>query len=249
MDIYYRNYRLCRCSRACFSDMESIDLVIVANSFTVNLWVMTAQAIKSARKYAGMEVGKIVVMEQSRSSRDYPDAKTIRYTFEFNYNKCLNAGRSFCQSKYIAFCNNDLYFENNWAVNAVNAMKENNLMSVSPTRRHIFQGVRLGYRIGVHVLGWCIIVDRKIFDYIGQFDEPVNFWFSDNVYAVQLQCAGIKHGLVGNSLVRHYTSRTDMAIRNGRKERRTGQKELFDKYKKEKYAENIKVKAEDSNSD
>ena len=98
----------------------------------------------------------------------------------------------------------------------------------------------MGYEIGKHVLGWCIIVDRIVMDKIGGFDTPVSFWFSDDVYAEQIKAAGIKHALVGTSRVRHLTSkslRNSMVVAG--KERanmQRGQGKLFKQYKKDNHA-------------
>jgi hypothetical protein len=198
---------------------------------------MTRNAIRTARLNAGMKIGKIVVVEQCLWSRPQPETKMLYYDFEFNYNKCLNLGFSVCESKYVAFCNNDLHFENSWARNAVAAI-EQGYLSVSPTPKHTFNGVKQGYKVGQHILGWCIIVDRVVMDMIGGFDQPVNFWYSDNVYAEQIKAAGIQHALVGNSRVKHLTSATLRKAVKGkiRTNMQKGQFKIFERYKKEKYA-------------
>ena len=194
---------------------------------------MTRNAIRTATSNAGMKVGKIVVTEQCLTARPQPGTKMLYYDFEFNYNKCLNLGFSVCNSKYVAFCNNDLSFRDNWAKNAVAA----GYLSVSPSPKHTFRGVIEGYKIGKQVLGWCIIVDRVVMDRIGGFDYPVNFWYSDNVYAEQLKAAGIKHALVGNSIVRHLESQSLRKVVKGkvRSDMQKGQYKIFEQYKKEKY--------------
>ena len=74
-------------------------------------------------------------------------------------------------------------------------------------------------------------------DRIGGFDYPVNFWYSDNVYAEQLKAAGIKHALVGNSIVRHLESQSLRKVVKGkvRIDMQKGQYKIFEQYKKEKY--------------
>lgn len=230
---------------------ESIDLVFVSNSIDLSLWEMTRNAIRTGMQNAGMEVGTIVTIEQNRYIIKQPTGKTIHYDFPFNYNKCLNLGKFVCnnsshlhsskrksKSKYIAFCNNDLYFESNWARNAVRAMKEYGYLSVSPTSKHIFSGVIEGYTIGRQLLGWCIIVDTCIFDKIGKFDESVNFWYSDDVYAHQLRKAGIKHALVGNSRVIHLLSRTMKKLKPKQRIRYMSRQ----KYKQFKESINLRIK-------
>jgi hypothetical protein len=210
-----------------------IDIVFVANSKNSYLWLMTRNAIRTATQNAGMEIGQVVIVEECLTARAQPGAKMLYYDFEFNYNLCLNLGFSVCRNKYIAFCNNDLSFRKNWAINAVSA----GYLSVSPSPKHTFRGVIEGYEIGKQVLGWCIIVDRVVMDRIGGFDTPVRFWYSDNVYAEQLKAAGIKHALVGNSVVRHLESQSLKKVVKGklRMNMQRGQKVLFDEYKKEKY--------------
>lgn len=217
---------------------ESIDIVMPANNLSHKpiLWEMTNNALRTATDNAGMEVGRVVTIEQNRTAMPQPIGETMYYGFEFNYNRCLNMGFSMCKSKYIAFCNNDLYFERNWAKNAVHAMQKGGYLSACPSGRHIFTGVLEGYVVGLHVLGWCIIVDRDIFDRIGKFSEVVNFWYSDDVYAVQLICAGIKHILIGNSKVKHLKSRTLFKLHEDRTEKTTGQREIFEQFKTKMYA-------------
>jgi len=236
---------------------KSIDIVFVSNSYTSTLWEMTAMAIRSAVYNAGMPIKNVLITEQCRHARDFfapghrlipyqlkekygTSGRTLYYDNEFNYNWCLNLGRSLCNSEYMAFCNNDLYFEPRWAVHAITAMEKYGYLSASPNnRRNSFQGVREGYKIGTkgQLLGWCIITHKKVFDYIGQFDMPVRFWYSDNVYGVQLQCAGIKHALIGNSKVRHLESTTLRKIPVGERAKlMRKQKKAFDKYKIKKYA-------------
>ena len=104
-----------------------------------------------------------------------------------------------------------------------------------------FGGLKVGYEVGIkgQLLGWCIIMDRVVMEKIGEFDCPVNFWYSDNVYAEQLKAAGIKHALVGNSRVRHFTSRSlaNKAVVKGklRMDMQKGQEKIFEQYKLEKY--------------
>ena len=217
---------------------ESIDIVFVTNSKKHYLWSMTRNAIRSARENAGMQIGKIVVVEECRTAREQPGTKTLYYDFEFNYNKCLNLGFSVCESQYVAFCNNDLYFQQNWAKNAIYAMKTHSFLSVSPTPKHTFGGLKIGYEVGKQVLGWCIIIDRIVMEMIGGFDDPVKFWYSDNVYAEQLKAAGIQHALIGNSRVRHLTSISLQKVVKGklRMNMQKGQEKIFKRYKEEKYA-------------
>lgn len=226
---------------------DKIDIIVVSNNIRVILWEMTRNALKSATEHAGMDVGDVFTIEQCRTAREQPIGRTLYYDFEFNYNRCLNMGMALSKSKYIAFCNNDLYFERNWARNAVRAMKAGGYLSSCPSGRHVFKGVLEGYKVAHHICGWCIIVDRVIFDKIGKLSEVVNFWYSDDVYAIQLICAGVKHILVGNSKVKHFRSRTLFKVPEQRTDKTTGQKEIYLNFKKQMYADHgIKIEAKES---
>ena len=229
---------------------EGIDIVIVSNANTSRLWGMTNQATKSAVNNAGVPA-KVFVVEQCLWSSPQPKAKMLYYDFEFNYNRCLNLGFFASTAEYVAFCNNDLYFDRNWALNAIQAMKENNLLSCSPTHKHTFKGVLSGYTVGVHILGWCIIAHRSLFEKITKFAEVVKFWYSDNVYADQLKAAGIEHALIGNSKVIHYGSVSLKSLPFGKKraEYMRGQKQLYANFKKKLYElKSSEIQAKEGNS-
>lgn len=67
-----------------------------------------------------------------------------------------------------------------------------------------------GYDICLYVTGWCLFVDAKVWDMIGDLDTTYQFWYSDDQYVYQLKLKGIKHYLICNVVVNHYISRTLM---------------------------------------
>ena len=232
--------------------LENIDIIVVANNLNAGLWSMTSNTLRTATENANMAIGKVVTIEQCRTARMQKIGETKYYDFPFNYNKCLNLGLYLTESKYVALCNNDLYFNKNWAKNAVQAMKAGGYLSASPTGKHIFEGVIEGYDIGIkgQLLGWCIIIDRDLLGHIGSLSEVVDFWYSDDAYAVQLRCAGLKHALVGNSVVTHFKSRTLYKVKTNRAKMTKGQKKIFEQYKNEMYANSgieIEVKGRNNN--
>jgi len=209
-----------------------IDLVIVANSKNSHLKQMTTNAIRTAHRKPGAEIGSTVVVEQCRYTDPHKNAKTLYYDFEFCYNKCLNLGFYVCKNEYIAFCNNDLYFEDRWAGNLIKMMEDNGYRSASPTPRHQFNGFYEGYEIGKRLLGWCIVAHRSVIETIGGFATPVDFWYSDNVYAEQLKKHDIKHILVGTSLVKHLGSITLRKVsKQTRSKYMKSQEDKFNKWK------------------
>ena len=185
-----------------------VDIVIVSNA-TLNEQ-LTIDAINSIHK-SDVHDFNIIVMEQTDA--DFENATTINYKFGFNYNKCLNEGAKYGTADYIVFCNNDLLFEKDWFSRLLDVF-EMGYKSLCPfEKRHCknkSKGNHLieGYEVRNQLLGWCIAVERKMFESIGGFDEGVMFWFSDNIYADQLKYHKIKHALVCNSFVNHKESST-----------------------------------------
>lgn len=137
---------------------------------------------------------------------------TIHTDEPFGYHKYLNIGRREGNSKYVALCNSDLTFEKGWANEIIKVMESHpEIKSASPWCPETQKDntphknkVYIGHRVRGEVAGWCIFQQRDIYDQIGELNEGVDFWFSDNIYANELQMRGIKHGLVCNSVVNHH---------------------------------------------
>lgn len=155
-----------------------------------------------------------VVMEENKAVvYDVPtqghNLVTVHYDYPFNYNKVINHGISLTGSPYVIFCNNDLRFHEHFAEKLL-AVFNMGYLSVSPYctishQKHYEPGDHIfkGNITGKTVPGWCIAVQRSIFDQIGKLNEDVEFFFSDNIYVEQLNKAGITHALVCNSFVTH----------------------------------------------
>lgn len=193
---------------------EYMDIVIVSCGKNETLRTLTQNTINSCINSG--DNFKFYVIETCLNF-SYKYATTINYKREvFNYNHCLNVAFRYCKNKYIAFCNNDLLFEKNWAKNMLHVFKAHNYLSLSPYEPRIHKGrhgaagnhLIEGHQIATHITGWCICVDRDIFKKIKQFNESVDFWYSDNIYGDQLKKHNIKHALVCNSIVRHLESQT-----------------------------------------
>lgn len=190
--------------------MKRIDVIIVSDSKNDYLRSLTQQTVDTAKNNeSDIEVNVIVVENQ-----DYHffNAETIKQKGEFCYNRYLNQGASLGSSEYIAFCNNDLIFNNDWASNIISAMDVNEVNSACPfcpgsnvinkTGIDKNSGVYFGYEIRKEFVGWCIVWKRELWDRI-KLDERVKFWSSDNAMSRQLIDANEKHILVTNSIVSH----------------------------------------------
>jgi len=212
----------------------SFDVVIVSNGTKNEHRRLTETAISTCGDH------NIVVVEKTKI--DY-GVKTIRQPEHFNYNECLNMGASLGSNEIIVFCNNDLIFYDGWEV-GIRAGIDLGYGSLSPycPRHHagLFpKGWHIydGYRVRYELVGWCIACSRGAWERIGRLDESVDFWFSDNLYADQLQYYGVKHGLVCSSFVEHKESATLKTARNKKQityGQRTKYEEARGKYAKGK---------------
>lgn len=209
-----------------------IDVILISDARRPNGKKLTMECIHSINQSINGLGGdkkcfpNIIVVE-SDPDTEWNDYKNITASIAkittvhpkgaFNYNRFLNEGIAAGKAEYIAMCNNDLVFEKYWAENIISAMHrasvdlKQEVLSASPfcpnTQGSIIGFVKepylVGYKIREHISGWCIFVKREIFEKIGKLNEGVNFWFSDNIYADQLQSKKLKHILATRSIVLH----------------------------------------------
>lgn len=203
--------------------MKNVDIVIVSWARTPELLEVTKKGLDSLFQSAINQVAfHVYVVESNPEIRyeDMPDyqrkwmhsIKTIHPIEPFGYHRYLNIGRRAGTSPYVALCNNDLTFERGWAEEILNLMETHpRFLSASPwcpqtqgSNSEVRGKIYEGYRIRGELAGWCIFQQRSIYDIIGDLNEGVDFWYSDNIYVDQLKLKGIAHGLVCNSVVNHH---------------------------------------------
>ncbi|MBC8495159.1 hypothetical protein H8D36_03330 [archaeon] len=180
-----------------------IDLVIVSDARDARLNQLTDTCLWSAHNS-----GRKIVIE----SQDivFEGITTVPQPKPFNYNKCLNLGFKYTEND-ICFANNDVDFT------ACDWEKVEELLETYPSlcvaennAHHGFMADKVyhGYKIGYHLTGWCIFLKRWVFEKIGGFNTDVDMWFSDDIYAEQLQKAGIKHHIYMGTIIEHNASST-----------------------------------------
>ena len=188
------------------------DLIIVSQS-KGELIQMTQNCIDSARQ-DGADMNVIIV--ETGQPYKYNVDKIIEYNGEFSYNRALNLGLKYAKGDVHILANNDLVFYPGWSqigdLMRINGYHSASALSQSCGKYPVADLIYDGYEIGSTLTGWCIFMDRYCHETIGPLDETVAFWFSDNLYALQLQAAGIVHGLFCNIQVDHITSRTLMQL-------------------------------------
>jgi len=202
-----------------------VDVVILSDAKTDELRLVTQQGVNSC---AGSDKSidfNIIVIEQVEGVT-YDNCQVHYSNDPFNYNKFLNKGISLGSGKFVALCNNDLVFNENWCSIIIEGMNKYNLLSACPVCPHVQphrlvglkEEVYFGYRNSYEVSGWCIMINRNILKIIGKLNEDFPFWFADNAYSEQLKSHNIPHGLISKSVVEHLGSRTLNKLEQGKKD-------------------------------
>lgn len=199
-----------------------LSTIILAMTTTEELFKMTSNCINSlmvSERDIDME---IIIIESNKnyfnSNFKYPEFVTVIVPeSDFNFHKFLNIGIKVSTGEYVALCNNDLIFYNNWFAEILKVKKENPwIKSFSPSGKidncSITNKFEIGYKVQTHVKGWCIVANREVFPSIGFLDETFDFYYADNDYAMSLKCNNIKHALVFNSYVMHLEKKPPSGI-------------------------------------
>jgi glycosyltransferase involved in cell wall biosynthesis len=185
------------------------DLIIVTQS-SGDLIQMTQNCINSALE--DTKDINVIIIESGEPYRYENVNKIIEYNGVFNYNRALNIGLNHVKGDVHILANNDLIFKPGWS-KIGELMQLNGYHSASAISGHqlntpLKDVVYDGYYISLTLNGWCLFMDKYCHEQIGDLDETVSFWYSDDLYACQLKAAGIKHGLFCNCQVDHIASQT-----------------------------------------
>ena len=184
-----------------------LSVIIVSNGTTKELIEMTQAAINSCL-LGGVNMQIIVVEGQQNISYDNADTTYFKQT-HFNYNKALNYGGSFCIGNYLAFCNNDLLFTKDWALNLLDKMDYHKCDSGSPALKTGASAI--GWKIRFMFAGWCFVWSRELYENVG-LSEKYSYWCSDNIAALDANKAGYFHVKSGDSVVRHLNNQTGATV-------------------------------------
>lgn len=178
---------------------------------------MVKDCISSIRSSEQNHSFNIILMESHNEIIQLGQDLTLPASIPFNYNKTLDIGIQNSNSEWIVMANNDLIFEKNWFTEILNAQKErpdissfsswNNFGRWHHNRLPDAEDIREGYKIGDEICGWILIIERKNYLKLNLVSD-VSFWYSDNIYANEIQRNNLKHALVKKSIVNHLTSRT-----------------------------------------
>lgn len=187
--------------------MAKIDIVIISHAKNECLAAITRRCVESLIASEAEGYFNITVVESGKAE-ETKGVRIIQPQADFNYNRYCNLGAKYGNCEWICFCNNDLIFHKGWASALIKFAGKNNIRSMSPKcditkRQKNLNGVHNGYKTGLHISGWCIMMHRNLWTEIGGLDEDVLFWCSDDAYREQLKAINEPHYLVCDSVVTH----------------------------------------------
>lgn len=192
--------------------MTKVDVIILSNTANVEYYSILRSCVLSLKESQNVDPN-IILIETNKKLKDKSimlpvDIFYIPDDTEFNYNKFLNYGLSFCKNNYICISNNDVIYDKNTLYTLTKNLDVYD--SVSPwdlNTSHNFhkdRGIHEGYSTGSHITGWCIVTKKTTIEKIGgKFDEQFSFWCQDDDYSMMLQTNGLKHALIGEATVIH----------------------------------------------
>ena len=192
--------------------MKTVDVIIPCNTNSVITLAITECCIHCLRQCENDSLKFFIVIVEQNNDVEWGEADmTLHYDFPFNFNKVLNHGIKNTANDYIMILNNDA-FVCRGAVDEMLKAFDYGFSSVSPVdglRPKDFKSrFKEGYRIdggqGLgEVKGFCILLQRQVWECIGGFDTQVMFNGSDDIYIDQLQYHGLKHCVANNATVLH----------------------------------------------
>ena len=202
-----------------------IDVILLSYTKNDNIFNMTKRCIESIINSEKEHKFNIFLVETEKSGKytyDFKEVKTIVPDEEFNYNKFLNIGLKYCKNEWILISNNDTEYVGGWLTEMLKQhSKDNELISMSPycpiwhvhknnfkEKKEIFYGYRTSYEL----TGWSILINKKVIDIIGNFDEQFSFWYQDNDYSMNLQKYNVKHALIKKATVLHHLSKSHALV-------------------------------------
>jgi GT2 family glycosyltransferase len=218
------------------SKTKSLSVIILTLTNSEELYKMTLNCINSLKESETNVNFEIILIESNKnylvSNFKYPDfVKVIIPDVKFNFHQYLNIGIKASSGDYIALCNNDLIFHKKWFSEILKITElDSSILSFSPVStvnvdyENIYQ---IGYKVRTHIMGWCIVANKKLFNKIGYLDETFDFYYADNDYAMTLKSKNIKHAVVFNSKVEHLEKRSS--------KKETESQSFLDKYKIPQY--------------
>lgn len=196
----------------------SLSVVILSYTLDLDIFELNQKCINSL--LLSEDWGKYdlnIVLIESNKNACYQYDKRVEILIppdDFNFHRFLNIGIQHSNSDFVALCNNDIIFGNNWFSEILKISTINkDFLCFSPIDRdyetmsyELFpenKSYYVGWDNKFHYAAWCMVWKRKVFDIIGSLDEEFNFYSADDDELMTMRKYAIKNILVTNSHVKH----------------------------------------------
>lgn len=171
----------------------------------------------------------IVIDNGSKTPFSYEGIKIIRNNENFGFPKAVNQGIKASNEKFICILNNDTIVTHNWLNRLVWHLENNDLDMVGPltnsisgpqkypapfyddvkslntVSERIFNENKRQFFFFPRLVGFCLVMKRRLVDKIGYFDEdfsPGNY--EDDDYCLRAIQAGMKLGIAKDVFIHHF---------------------------------------------
>lgn len=201
-----------------------IDVICLANTQDENLHAITSRTLKTLHDSEKNCIFKVHLVETNVNTPYlYKGLITNRILPKepFNYNRFINLCYPYIVCDWILIINNDLRFERGWFSKILEIHKKRpDIDSYSPKcpilyskyfHNHFLgteQDYYESYQVTEFLVGWCFVMNKRVWNAVYPWDEQFDLYYQDNDYAERIKELGIKHALVRDSIVVHLGSQT-----------------------------------------
>lgn len=194
-----------------------IDVICLTDTYDYSMYEVTKRVIKTLRISEKNIKFNVILIESNKDSDFIYDNVDyyIRPKEDFNYNKYLNIANKYLKSDWVLITNNDVVYQRNWLTKIFEIYNEHpEIESFSPKEVLYYSTIYcdhfdsddtywVNYEVSEGLLGWSLLMRRRVWDEVYPWDEQFDFYYQDNDYAKIIESKGILHAVVRDSLTLH----------------------------------------------
>lgn len=201
------------------SKMDELVSIIIP---TYNAKTMLEElCLHSLQKYTKEINSEIIIVDDASNDgtkemllENYPQIVVLVNETNIGYVKSINRGMKAARGNYVLLLNNDIeLIENGWLSKLVQVIKDEDTVGIVAPKFLLPDGTVQQAREQLEeanaVLGAVMLINRKLIEKIGCFDELFSpGYFEEGDYCHRAWCAGFKVMSNPNSVVVHHHSKT-----------------------------------------
>lgn len=201
--------------------MINVDVICLTNTNSGESFDLTRRTIDSILNSEKKVNFNIILIDSYANTKfNYKNVKYhLKPTKDFNYNLFLNVANEYIKSEWVLVTNNDVRYEKNWLSEIIKVHNiDPTIESFSPKEMIYYSTIYgdhfgsdndkemdywVNYKVSEGLLGWSLLMTKRVWDLVYPWDEDFDFYYQDNDYAKILESNNIKHALVRDSLTLH----------------------------------------------